>query len=67
MITLNNKMRKAYAEPLSNGWYVHRASNHLIWRHPGGGSSTTAKTPSDHRAMKNALAYFRREDALNGR
>ena len=67
MITLNKKMRKLYAEPLANGWYVHRASNHLIWRHPEGGTSTTAKTPSDHRAMKNALANFRKQDALNGR
>ena len=67
MIKLNKKMRKAYAEPLSNGWYVHRQSTHLIWRHPDGGTSTTAKTPSDWRAMKNAMTNFNNEDKKHGR
>ena len=59
---MNKKLKQAYAEPISNGWYIHRSSSHIIWRHPTGGTVTTAKTPSDHRAIKNALRYFKSED-----
>ncbi len=33
---------------------------HLIWKHFGGATVTTAKTPSDHRALKNIERDIRR-------
>ena len=64
---MNKKIKQAYASQIEAGWYIHRSSNHLMWKHPSGGTVTTAKTPSDHRAVKNALRYFKSEDAKYGR
>ena len=64
---MTKKLKQAFAEPISNGWVIHRSSNHLMWKHPGGGTVTTAKTPSDHRSVKNALRYFKSEDIKYGR
>ena len=64
---MNKKTKQAFASQIANGWYVHRASNHLMWRHPDGGTVTTAKTPSCPRSFKNALRYFNSEDAKYGR
>jgi len=34
---------------------------HLIWHHFSGATVTTAKTPSDHRALKNIQRDIRKE------
>ena len=34
---------------------------HLIWHHFSGATVTTAKTPSDHRAIKNIQSHIKRE------
>lgn len=44
------------------GYTIHRDSGkHLVWRHPDAATLvTTSRTPSDHRAVKNALADAKR-------
>jgi len=45
----------------SYGYELVRRSRHLIWQHRiTGRLVTTARTPSDHRALKNIEGYFRR-------
>ncbi len=34
---------------------------HLIWHHFSGATVTTAKTPSDHRTLKNIKGHIKRE------
>ena len=45
----------------SYGFVLHRSKNHLIWRHSGSGAQVvTAKSTSDHRAIKNIERAFKR-------
>lgn len=58
---MNKKTRKAFSKWIALGWYIKRNGNHLIWAHPQCKQCvTTAATPSDHRAMKNADRYFKK-------
>ena len=63
---MNKKLKQAYGKYIDLGWYIHRASNHIMWKHALGGTVTTAKTPSDHRAIKNASRYFESESIKYG-
>ena len=45
----------------SYGYELVRRSKHLIWKHRiTGRVVTTARTPSDHRALRNIESYFRK-------
>lgn len=37
------------------GFSLHRMSSHAVWRHPSGVQVVTSRTPSDHRALRNAI------------
>lgn len=42
------------------GFVLHRAHRHLVWKHPSGSIVVTSGTPSDHHALLNDRARFRR-------
>jgi hypothetical protein len=45
-----------------NQFTLKRSSGkHLVWHHFSGATVTTAKTPSDHRALKNIQRDIKRE------
>lgn len=47
------------------GYVLLRQTNHLIWKHPETGAVVvTAKSASDHRALKNVQRYFLRGTQL---
>lgn len=47
------------------GFKLHRQGTHLIWRNMlNGAQVVTAKSPSDHRALKNNLSRFKRYGVL---
>lgn len=53
-----NEARQLMAE---NGWHLARKNGHEIWRCPascGQHQITLSATPSDHRAVKNAVAQI---------
>ncbi len=62
------KLAKQFKGPIANGWYILRTSSHLVWANSkGDGRVTTASTPSDINAYKQALRQFRKQDLLNNR
>lgn len=42
------------------GFVLVRSKKHAVYRHPQAGTLVAARTASDHRAAKNALAQARR-------
>jgi predicted RNA binding protein YcfA (HicA-like mRNA interferase family) len=54
--------KQLITEMTALGYTIHRDSGkHLIWRHPDAATLvTTSRTPSDHRAVKNALSDAKR-------
>ena len=47
------------------GFRLLRANRHAVWRHTSGRQVVTSVTPSDNRALRNALSTMRRIAALN--
>lgn len=47
----------------SHGFYLHRRSNHLIWRDDNGNQIVTGKSISDNRAILNILKTVQRISA----
>jgi len=62
---MNNKLDKVLSNARANGWYIHRVGKHTIWKHPNGGTVTTSKSPSCHRAIANIKKDFERQYKLN--
>jgi len=58
---VNKNLKKGLKKYIRLGWYVDRETTHLIWKHSKGGMVVTAKTPSDHRAIKNMCKHFEKE------
>lgn len=45
----------------NNDFIVHRAKNHIIWRHRSGARVVTPASPSDWRSLKNIKRDIKKE------
>ena len=65
LIPMKKHIKEMKSAAAKYGFKLHRQSTHLIWRNVFNGAQVvTAKSPSDHRELKNNLSRFRRYGAL---
>jgi hypothetical protein len=64
----NKDLQQLITKAVRQGWEVEvTKSNHLKWISPSGERFTSAKTPSDHRAIKYVKQYLRRYGFVDGK
>lgn len=57
---VDKDFRALAREAIAQGWEVLASGRHLKWVSPDGKPIFSARTPSDHRAVRNHLALMRR-------
>jgi len=62
---MKKRIKEIKAIAAQYGFKLHRQGTHLIWRNVVNGAQVvTAKSASDHRALKNDVSRFRRYGAM---
>jgi hypothetical protein len=64
----NKDLQQLITKAVRQGWDVEvTKSNHLKWTSPSGERFSSAKTPSDHRAIKYVKQYLKRYGFVEGK